>query len=186
MAGWAVSHCKTASRREEYVEELRKYATVDVYGECGTKKCPRKISSECYQLFAKKYFFYLSFENSICREYVTEKLFNVLHYDIIPVVLGGANYTAIAPPDSFIDALTFRSPKHLAEHLRSVAGDFELYRKYLRWKTNHAVLGSTYGLSLCRLCKKLHSPSFRQTTIIRDVFYWFSNMSNCRSWNFTH
>ncbi|KAH9364460.1 hypothetical protein HPB48_021726 [Haemaphysalis longicornis] len=139
MAVWAASHCGAESRRDHYVKQLQKYVRVDVYGRCGHRKCPKENSTRCYKMFAKKYFFYLSFENSICKDYVTEKLFNALEYDIIPVVLGGANYTAIAPLDSFIDALTFRSPKHLAKYLKRVAGNFQLYSKYLHWKHSQRV-----------------------------------------------
>ncbi|KAH9364459.1 hypothetical protein HPB48_000208 [Haemaphysalis longicornis] len=139
MAVWAVSHCGAESRRDHYVKQLRKYVRADVYGRCGHRKCTKANATRCYEKFAKKYFFYLSFENSIGRDYVTEKLFNVLEHDIIPVLLGGANYTAIAPPDSFIDALSFRSPIHLAKYLKRVAGDFQLYAKYMRWKNRRRV-----------------------------------------------
>ena len=30
------------------------------------------------------YRFYLSFENSVCADYVTEKFFRILHYNVIP------------------------------------------------------------------------------------------------------
>jgi alpha-1,3-fucosyltransferase len=36
------------------------------------------------------------------------------------VVLGGANYSAIAPPHSFIDANDFPDPKSLAHFLKLV------------------------------------------------------------------
>ena len=42
-----------------------------------------------------------------CRDYVTEQFFNMHNLNMIPVVLGGANYSAIAPPHSFIDAADF-------------------------------------------------------------------------------
>ncbi|KAH9384872.1 hypothetical protein HPB48_026902 [Haemaphysalis longicornis] len=85
--GWPLGLLAVAqrrSRREDYVKQLQEHVRVDVYGKCGHLKCPRANSTKCYEMFAKKYFFYLSFENSICRDYVTEKLFNVLKYDIIP------------------------------------------------------------------------------------------------------
>ena len=46
-----------------------------------------------------------------CRDYVTEQFFNMHNLNMIPVVLGGANYSAIAPPHSFIDAADF--PKYV-------------------------------------------------------------------------
>ena len=49
---------------------------------------------ECYRMAERKYKFYLSFEDALCRDYATEKLFSVLGgLNLIPVVLGGANYS---------------------------------------------------------------------------------------------
>lgn len=36
----------------------------------------------------RDYMFYLAFENSICADYVTEKFFNAMKRDVIPIVLG--------------------------------------------------------------------------------------------------
>ena len=71
LVAWFVSHCKTKSDRESYVKELQKYIEVDIYVplKCGTKKSP-----QCYKMLEGDYRFYLSFENSICKDYVTEKL----------------------------------------------------------------------------------------------------------------
>lgn len=60
---------------------------------------------------------------------MTEKFYKALTSDVVPVVLGGANYTAVAPPNSFINALDFASPKHLADYLQEVARNETLYNK---------------------------------------------------------
>ena len=39
MAAWMASNCKSASRREAYVAELRRHAGVSVFGECGGRPC---------------------------------------------------------------------------------------------------------------------------------------------------
>jgi hypothetical protein len=62
---WFVSNCKTGSKREVYVKELKKYIDVDIYGKCGDFNCSRKNESLCYEMIAKNYKFYLSFENSV-------------------------------------------------------------------------------------------------------------------------
>ena len=116
-ASWLVSNCKTHSQREQYVQELSKFIEVDIYGGCGNKACPEDPNQDCHTYLASNYLFYLSFENSLCKDYVTEKFWSPLSQNIVPVVLGGANYTQIAPPNSFIDALNFANPKHLAKRL---------------------------------------------------------------------
>ena len=65
-----VSHCRTHSQREDYVEELRKYIHVDVYGACGDLSCPSRHGQVCLKQIEKTHKFYLAFENSICQDYV--------------------------------------------------------------------------------------------------------------------
>ncbi|XP_037285456.2 alpha-(1,3)-fucosyltransferase C [Rhipicephalus microplus] len=182
MAAWAVSSCETSGKREHYVRELRKYIDVDVYGDCDENKCPRKMETSCYKMFARDYFFYLSFENCICRDYVTEKLFKPLTYDIIPVVYGGANYSDAAPPESYIDALSFESPRQLALHLKKVARDFNLYKRHFRWKGKFKIKPFTY-YNFCALCRKLHSTDFKKSSVILDMHHWWNTTSYCRFWN---
>ena len=71
---WFVSNCGARNTRKEYAKELQKYISVDIYGHCGTKQCPRK-NKKCFEMLNTDYKFYLSFENSNCRDYITEKFF---------------------------------------------------------------------------------------------------------------
>ena len=51
--------------------------------------------------------FYLSLENALCNDYVTEKFFHHFRQDTVLIVRGGANYDRLLPSDSFIDASKF-------------------------------------------------------------------------------
>ena len=113
---------------------MKKLVDVDIYGKCGKLKCSREKESDCYQMVEETYKFYLSFENSVCDDYVTEKFFNVLRYNVIPVTYSGANFTAIAPPHSNINTLDFKSVTQLSKYLLKVASDDELYASYFWWK----------------------------------------------------
>lgn len=70
---WAVSNCRVKNDRLEYVQQLKHYIPVDIFGRCGSLKCKR--TSSCFRLFGAKYKFYLALENSNCIEYITEKFF---------------------------------------------------------------------------------------------------------------
>ena len=60
---------------------------MDVIGRCGDDLCAR--DSDCERRVHSEYKFYLSFENAMCRDYVTEKFFGVMEKDaVLPVVLG--------------------------------------------------------------------------------------------------
>ena len=60
------------------------------------------------EMVKRDYKFYLAFENSLCRDYVTEKFYNPLLYSTVPVVYSGADYETIkAPRHSFIDVRNF-------------------------------------------------------------------------------
>ena len=114
---WFVSSCSIQSKRMQYVNELKNYIQVDMYGGCGNLRCPR-FNKNCADAISKKYKFYLSFENSLCKDYVTEKAFRpmISKYPMVPVVMGYANYREILPPRSFIDVRWFKSPKDLAKY----------------------------------------------------------------------
>lgn len=88
FAAAVISNCGATSRRLDYIKQMGKYVDVDVFGKCG-RKCP---GGECKEEIGRKYKFYLAFENSFCKDYISEKFFNMFVYSIIPVVMGGGNY----------------------------------------------------------------------------------------------
>ena len=107
FAAALISNCGRNSRRLEYIKELQKHIVVDVYCKCGNKKCPEQ--GDCKQLIAMKYKYYFAFENSICKDYITEKFFSTIKLNIIPVVLGGGkyeNYVNISSKRIFKNKLT--------------------------------------------------------------------------------
>ena len=163
---WMVSNCRANNKRETYVSELSKYIDVDVYGQCGNYSCRRDelnwISNpRCYEQIAQTYRFYLSFENSNCRDYVTEKFYEILSRDIVPVVLGGANYRMLAPTHSFIDASSY-TPRQLARYLHRLTRDDKLYNQYFWWKEHYEVQAGAKHMArraFCDVCQQLHEDA---------------------------
>ena len=72
---WFVSNCSPKNNRMGYARELSKYIQVDIYGPCGNLRCPRHQSKQCFKMLNDNYKFYLAFENSNCKDYITEKFY---------------------------------------------------------------------------------------------------------------
>lgn len=128
---------------------------------CGNMSCSKSNHSECLRHINENYKFYLSFENSNCKEYITEKFYqnalgyNDLNHLIVPIVLGPnkEDYRRLSPPNSFIHIDEFSSLKDLADYLHRLDEDDSLYGKYFQWKATGRFIDTSF---LCRLCAMLH------------------------------
>ena len=183
LAIWMVSTCNTPSNREKYVQYLQKYMLVDIIskdGRCGgNESCPKDKREACYEMIENDYKFYLAFENSICNEYVTEKFFQYMARNIVPVVLGGANYSAFAPEHSYINALDY-TPKQLAEYLVLLDRNDTLYKEYFWWKNHYQVIntGKFSEKVFCEICAELHGGCLENKSV-PGLHDWYYSQSNC-------
>jgi len=188
LVAWFASSrgCKSQSGREKYVQELRRHIDVDVYGACGKFKCgeqktmrkPYKVEhDDCYFLVSVAYKFILAFENSVCEDYVTEKLYNNLKLNVIPIVFGGGNYSFYAPPNSVIDASVY-SPEGLASYLQLLDSNDTLYNEYFRWKTEFTITAQDGVPDPCELCKNLNEPAIYTPNTYMEFDQWLT--SGCR------
>lgn len=139
---WIVSNWKEHYIRVKYYKELSKHIKITTFG--------RGFEGYHYgdtlsTIASCK--FYLSFENSIYQDYITEKLYNPLAVGTVPIVLGTLreNYEKLVLGDSFIHVDDFASPKELADYLLLLDSNDDLYLKYFQWPK---ALQSD-GLSLC-------------------------------------
>ena len=178
---WVVSHCQTRSEREIYVKELRKYIDIDIYGKCGDLSCERETS--CWQRINTTYKFYLSFENAFCKDYYTEKIKRPLAMGgIIPVVMGGSNYSKFLPPHSYIDVMDFPSPRALAVYLHKLDNNDMLYNEYFGWLGHYDIVSKDVH---CTLCAYLHTN--RDAIKVYDnIKTWFDPATRCRPGNWSH
>lgn len=178
---WFVSNCKTESKREQLARQLKQYMPIDVYGNCGLLQCKRNINfttlenDPCLKLL-NNYKFYLSFENSLWDDYVTEKFFNAIQTFTIPIVYGGANYSKFAPPKSYINANDFTTVKELANYLHYLDANPDEYVKYFWWKNYYEIVVDTPMEKFCSLCKKLHEPNaLKVQKIYHDLDGWWND-----------
>ncbi|XP_064488960.1 3-galactosyl-N-acetylglucosaminide 4-alpha-L-fucosyltransferase FUT3-like [Ornithodoros turicata] len=180
------SNCGGTNRRWDYVHELEKYIQVDIYGGCGNKAvCPGHFTRDCDVM--KEYKFYLSFENSNCREYITEKLWwNAYEKEVVPVVMGGSksDYEKLCPPKSFIHVEDFESPRDLAAYLKALDADDVAYNAFFQWKKEYRVLNEhgyfgSPSLHLCRICEKLNAPN-RLPKVYSELDSFWNAKEDCR------
>lgn len=133
-----VSSC-SVEERIAYINELSNYISVSKYGKC-FNNIPSIKKSDYYgnenTKLIGEHKFYLSFENSRCPEYVTEKLFKAFVAGTVPIIVGPKSFygNLLPSPKSVIDASEFDSPKSLAKYLNQLDENDDLYQEYFQWK----------------------------------------------------
>jgi alpha-1,3-fucosyltransferase len=154
-AAWIVSNCKDVpSQRHLLVKQLQTYFDVDIYGKCGIH-CPH-FPKRCAYL--SSYWFYFAFENSICPDYVTEKVYGKIGQSLVLVVFNGADMSKLLPPHSYIDANSFETAEDLAKYLIYLTKNPEEYIKFFWWKTHYTIHGWS-RVDKGRICNALNKPS---------------------------
>uniref|UniRef100_A0A914WZF1 Fucosyltransferase n=1 Tax=Plectus sambesii TaxID=2011161 RepID=A0A914WZF1_9BILA len=181
LVAWMVSNCNSKSGREQLSSELQKYVKVDVYGGCGQLSCPKDDTQEenCYKKLATQYKFYLSFENSLCRGYMTEKFSNPLKHGMVPVVFGGGNYSDLLPHSKiFINAKAYPSMKELAEYLLYLDKNATAYEEYFEWRTHYSLNIRVGYDGFRRMCNALQAQDYKNSKAY-DVKKWWLDDVHC-------
>ena len=179
--------------------ELSRYYPVHIYTECDLKtiheggaslsptayphlvlvKAKCEQGSECERAAFASFKYYLAFENTNCTDYVTEKVWKSLAARLIPVVFQPAleSYRRNGIPTRsliHLQELEF-SALRLAEHLRRVDEQFDLYYGYLKWTSLYLRVHDSPRFTephrMCHLCESLNKYGKSQYyTRIADFF----------------
>nr|XP_046241632.1 alpha-(1,3)-fucosyltransferase 7 [Scatophagus argus]XP_046241633.1 alpha-(1,3)-fucosyltransferase 7 [Scatophagus argus]XP_046241634.1 alpha-(1,3)-fucosyltransferase 7 [Scatophagus argus] len=173
LVSWVVSKYKPHQARAKIYRSLKKYIPIEVYGKWNKKPLSKKkllpTIANC--------FFYLSFENSEAKDYISEKLWrNAFQAGVVPVVFGPsrATYEALAPPGSFIHVSDFKSTADLAAYLKHVAADRQAYEKYFQWHRTHRIKTYTdWRERLCQIC--VNYPSLPVSRVHHDLESWINS-----------
>jgi alpha-1,3-fucosyltransferase len=171
---WMVSNCESVGKREHYVAQLAKHIDVTIFGTCARKRCIRDIRKHIRCQHDETHKFYLAFENSLCSEYISEKVWRTLGLNMIPIVYGIGDYKNVMPPRSYIDVRDYESPAHLAQQLQRISSDRRLHASYFAWKQHYAVkqVGTTFQEATCQLCDSLHRTRNDPPRTIDLHTYW--------------
>ncbi|NP_001098305.1 alpha3-fucosyltransferase [Oryzias latipes] len=160
---WVVSNYMRHHKRTQVYKELSAVVPVQVYGRWTGKP----LSSSDLLPTISRCFFYLAFENSLAKDYITEKLWkNSYEAGAVPVVLGPSiqDYKAVAPPHSFIHVNEFASVRELGEYLQELAKDKKRYAEYFNWKQWWKVkLYVDWRERLCNICSQNSTLQYKKT-----------------------
>ncbi|XP_053267833.1 alpha-(1,3)-fucosyltransferase 7 isoform X1 [Pleuronectes platessa] len=167
---WVVSNYQMYHKRSQVYSELNAAVPVKVYG----KWTKNSLSSSDLLPTISRCYFYLAFENSLSKDYITEKLWkNAYQGGAVPVVLGPplSDYQAVAPPNSFIHVDEFASVKELGKYLQELAKDKKRYNEYFTWQEDWKVkLHTDWRERLCKIC--LQYNNLPQHKVYSDLNAW--------------
>ncbi|XP_054253927.1 alpha-(1,3)-fucosyltransferase 10 [Indicator indicator] len=136
------SDCSPPSDRDSYVRELMCHIEVDSYGEClHNRDLPQHLrnptamdNGNFYKILAQ-YKFILAFENAVCEDYITEKLWRPLKLGVVPVYFGSPSVIEWLPSNkSAILVSSFSHPRELAHYIKTLDTNDREYESYLQWK----------------------------------------------------
>ncbi|CAH2980260.1 unnamed protein product [Chilo suppressalis] len=167
-----MSNCHVSDRMR-YLKSLQKHINVTVYGKCSEdnkKSCPGHFKEDCEVV--NEYLFYLVFENSQCRQYLTEKSFhNAYKKGAIPIIMGPPleDCENLLPPNSFLHVDNYDSAEFLAKDIMRISKSDDSLLGYHQWRNDfeivneHGYFGSK-SFHYCRLCEALNYNNRTRTS----------------------
>ncbi|XP_004613431.1 alpha-(1,3)-fucosyltransferase 7 [Sorex araneus] len=169
LAAWVVSNFQEWHQRTRLFRQLQPHLQVDVFGQAAR----RPLCNSCLLPTVGRYLFYLAFENSQHRDYITEKFWrNALVAGTVPVVLGPprATYEAFVPPNAFVHVEDFSSAHELAAFLTGM--NQSSYWRYFAWRDRFRVrLISDWRERFCAICT--HYPHLPRDKVYQDLERWY-------------
>jgi alpha-mannosidase II len=150
-------NCGSRSNREGLVKSLMNLMPVDSVSSC-LHNFDLPDRSEKLPMM-QKYAMYFAFENQRIDDYITEKLWDTFRAGVLPIYFGAPNIKEHVPEHSIVHVDDFASHEELAQHLKDIMSNKELYNSYHAWRykplPNWFVhkYNFTHVHSACRTCR---------------------------------
>lgn len=127
-------NCKSKSGREKLVEELMTLLPVKSVSSClnNLRLPPAELADK--RKLMRQYAFYFAFENEITQDYITEKLWSTFGAGVLPVYFGAPNIKDHVPEHSIVNVADYDSRADLANHLKEILKNKDLYDSYHEWR----------------------------------------------------
>ena len=173
-----VSDCLLFSKwRYNYLKELMQYIEIDSYGKClhntamnSTRQEVNYFDLKIELLKSRRYKFLICFENTPITEYITEKIWHAYISQTIPIYYGAPEiYRQVPGAKTFIDAAKFAGPQQLAEYIKEVDTNEQLYRSFFNFNLAHfKAFERRYCSEIplaCRMCRKAYEIKQKRCNI---------------------
>ena len=88
--------------------------------------------------------------------------------------MGGADYTKLAIPGSYINVMDFKTVEQLAEYLQYLDKNDTAYNEYFKWRLVYKVVGSIEN-SFCSVCRWLYPDKLPKSKVYNDLGGYWTN-----------
>lgn len=99
---------------------------------------------------------------------------------MLPIMMGARpeDYESVAPPNSYLHVDNFSSPEELAQFLKKLDADDDLYNSYFNWKGTVEFI-NPMRMTWCTMCSLLHESI--RPRVYYDVNRWWTQNTCIKS-----
>ena len=166
---YVARNCRTQSNRDKLVKMLREYVRVDSVSVCEKNMdWPKDIPRDNKRALLRRYVAFLAAENSIEKDYVSEKVYAGLITGAVPIYFGAPNINSFVPSNSVIKVpypiqsnLTVTELANNIKFVLSSKDEYERLTHFKRQTQYEDKFLETFNFTrvdvTCRLCRKIFS-----------------------------
>ena len=166
-----LSKCDKDKGRLNFIEELMKYIQIDSYGKCfHNTDMPISRQEEDWQgikqNISRQYRFLISVEGAILPDFITEKIWHAYLAQAIPIYRGAPEvFHQVPGSNTFLFANNFTSPKALADYIKQIDNDQNLYESFFKMDlSNYYKIKEKYCTAsrICSICSEAYKRKLKR------------------------